>query len=80
MGHEREGHEFQSCRQSRQINSGFQPLGECERAGNTFDTINQGFRIVLVPILVAFFCMIHALAVAQEGPLDKSQPKDITVD
>jgi len=36
--------------------------------------------IILASILLAFFCMIPALAVAQEGPLDKSQPKDITVD
>ena len=32
--HDREGHEFHSCRNSREIDSGFQPLGECY-AGQT---------------------------------------------
>ena len=31
-----EGHEFYSCRRTRQINSGFQPLGERQRAKTLF--------------------------------------------
>ena len=41
IAHNREGHEFHSCRKWRRINSGFQPLGDCQPTKRLFPHVSR---------------------------------------
>jgi len=57
-----EGHEFHSCRNGHEINSGFQPLRECCAGKTLFPQAARGFTLIEMVVVISMILVLLSIA------------------